>query len=249
VHRPGWGFWIERFGEHPALRRADVVACGSDLVAAEVARSGVPQDRILVTPSGVDLDSFVRFQDPAAIREEHGLTGRFVIGWLGSFRRFHSLEQLIEAARRIEGVSLLLVGDGPERPRVEALARERRVHAVFTGTVRHKYVASYLAAMDVGVLLAPSQGAFHYSPLKLAEYVAAGLPVVAPCVAQVADRLQDRVDAALVPPCDPDSLAETLLELRDNPDLRRHLSAAARTAAETRWSWDGEVRRIVAALE
>ncbi len=248
VHRPGWGFWVERYGEHPALRRADVVACGSDVVANEVARSGVDADRIVVTPSGVDLDAFVLHRDPRTIRAEHGLTDRFVIGWAGSFRRFHSLEQLIDAAARIDNASLLLVGDGPERPRVEKLARDREVHTVFTGTVRHKYVASYLAAMDVGVLLAPSDGAFHYSPLKLAEYVAAGLPVVAPRVAQVADRLNDGVDAVLVTPSDADELMAALLALRDDPVLRLRLSEAARTAAETRWSWDNEVRRILAVL-
>jgi glycosyltransferase involved in cell wall biosynthesis len=248
VRRPGWGTWVERFGERPALRRADLVACGSDVVAEEVARAGVEDERIIVTPSGVDLDSFVVHIDPAAIRQQYGLANRFVIGWVGSFRRFHSLEQLVDAAARVENASLLLVGDGPERLKVEQFARERSVHAVFTGTVRHKYVASYMAAMDVGVVVAPEVGTFHYSPLKLAEYVAAGLPIVAPRVAQVADRLHDGVDAVLVPPCDSEKLASSLLELRDDAELRLRLSHAAREAAMTNWSWDNEVRRILAAL-
>lgn len=248
VRRPGWGTWVERFGERPALRRADLVACGSEVVAEEVARTGVRSERIIVTPSGVDLDSFVVHVDPKVVREQHGLTNRFVVGWAGSFRRFHSLEQLIDAVAGMENVSLLLVGDGPERLKVEEMARSRRVHAVFTGTVRHKYVASYLSAMDVGVVLAPEEGAFHYSPLKLAEYVAAGLPVVAPRIEQVADRLHDGIDALLVPAGDPDKLAASLLELRDDPALRRRLSEAALTAARTQWSWDDEVRRILAAL-
>jgi glycosyltransferase involved in cell wall biosynthesis len=249
VHRPGWGGFVERYGEQPALRRADLIAAGSELVAEEVARSGIAEHRIVVTPSGVDLDSFVVHVDPATIREQLGLTDRYVIGWVGSFRRFHSLEQLIEAAQKIDGASLLLVGDGPERPRVEELAKERGVHAIFTGTVRHKYVASYLAAMDVGVLLAPSESAFHYSPLKLAEYVAAGLPVVAPRVAQVADRLTDGADAMLVEPSDPMALADSLIELREDPELRHRLSSAAHAVASTNWSWDNEVCRILAALD
>jgi glycosyltransferase involved in cell wall biosynthesis len=248
VHRPGWGSLVERYGEQPALQAADVVACGSDLVAEQVGRCGVLSERILVTPSGVDLDSFTVFIDPRSIREQYGITNRFVIGWVGSFRRFHSLEQVIEAATKIDDACLLLVGDGPERPRVERLARERGVTAVFTGTVRHKYVPSYLAAMDVGILLAPSEGAFHYSPLKLGEYLAAGLPVVAPRVAQVADRLTDDVDAVLVPPSDPMALASCLLELRDDPERRARLSTNARQSAQTSWSWDDEVRRILDVL-
>jgi glycosyltransferase involved in cell wall biosynthesis len=251
VHRPGWGYLVERFGEVPALRRADVVAAGSDLVADEIIRAGVPHDRIIVTPSGVDLNDFVVHTDPREIRAWHGLEDRFVIGWVGSFRRFHSVEQLVEAAAHLDDddVSLLLVGDGPERSRVEQLARDRGVHAVFTGTVRYKYVASYLAAMDVGVVLAPEEGAFHYSPLKLAEYVAAGLPVVAPRIAQVAARLRDGSDSVLVPVNDPAQLAAGLRELRRDPELRKRIAANARAAAETEWTWDNEVRRILAALD
>ena len=249
VRRPGWGYLVEHFGELPALRGADVVAAGSDMVADEIVRAGVKHERIIVTPSGVDIDDFVVHTDPGTIREWHGLEDRFVVGWVGSFRRFHSVEQLVEAATRIDNVSLLLVGDGPERPRVEQLARDRGVHAVFTGTVRYKYVASYLAAMDVGVVLAPEEGAFHYSPLKLAEYVAAGLPVVAPRVAQVAARLRDGADSVLVPVNDPGQLADGLLALRDDPERRRRIAANARAAAETQWTWDNEVRRILAALD
>ncbi len=57
--------------------------------------------------------------------------------------------------------------------------------------------------MDVALVLGPADGAFHYSPLKLAEYLAAGLPVVAPAVGTVTARLTDGVDALLVDPADP----------------------------------------------
>jgi glycosyltransferase involved in cell wall biosynthesis len=248
VHRPGWGTWVEKFGEQPALRAADVIACGSDLVAEQVARNCGPTDRIVVTPSGVDLDAFALHTDPAAIRQRYGIGDRFVIGWVGSFRGFHSLEQMIEAAAKVDDACLLLVGDGPERPRVEQLARDRGVSAIFTGTVRHKYVPSYLAAMDVGVILAPADGAFHYSPLKLGEYLAAGIPVVAPRIAQVAERLRDGVDAALVTPSDPGALANALLELRDDPELRARLAEGATASAQNRWSWDNEVRRVLDVL-
>ena len=70
-----------------------------------------------------------------------GLDGRFVVGWVGSFRRFHALDQLFDALVGIEDATLLLVGDGPERPRIELLARSRNVATVFTGTVPHDELA------------------------------------------------------------------------------------------------------------
>jgi glycosyltransferase involved in cell wall biosynthesis len=248
VRRPGWATWLERFGESPALRGADLVACGSDVVAEQVHRLGVRDERILITPTGVDLTLFAPRPGPSEIRQELGMQEAFVVGWVGSFRRFHALEQAVDAVARIENAVLLMVGDGPERARIRRLARDRGVRAKFTGTVPHAELPDYLAAMDVALVLASPGQAFHYSPLKLAEYLASGLPVVAPRVAQLADRLTDEVDAVLVPPGDAQALAASLQQLHDDVDGRERLAKSARAAAEARWSWDHEVRRILASL-
>lgn len=247
--RPGWGPWLERRGERPSLLCADVVACGSDDVVEQVLRLGVPEERILLTPSGVDLDLFAALPDPGPVRERLGLDGRFVVGWVGSFRRFHALERAVDAVAALPGASLLLVGDGPERPRVEQRARELGVHAVFTGTVPHNELPTHLAAMDTAVILAPPRGPFHYSPLKLGEYMAAGLPVVAPTVGQLTQRLTDEVDALLVPPHDTPALTEALRHLQHDPGERARLAKAARATAEAEWSWDHQVRRVLEAVE
>jgi glycosyltransferase involved in cell wall biosynthesis len=246
--RPGWGGWLERHAERPALLGADLVACGSQPVVDQALRMGVSPDRVLLTPTGVDLDLFGEPPDPAPLRRRLGLDGCFVVGWVGSFRRFHAVEQAVEAASTVPDAALLLVGDGPERARIEQLARELRVRAVITGTVPHDELPAYLAAMDVAAVLAPRGEPFHYSPLKLAEYLAAGLPVVAPAIGQLAERLTHGVDALLVPPHEPGALGAALRELRDAPDERARLGKAARAAAEAEWSWDHQVRRVIDAV-
>lgn len=248
TRRPGWSRWIERRGERPALRAVDLVACGTDEVAEQVRRLGVPDHRVLRTPTGVDLDLFGAANNPAPVRARLGLDHRFVVGWVGSFRRFHALEQAVDAVASVDGATLLLVGDGPERPRIEQLARQRGVPAVFTGTVDHDELPGYLAAMDAALVLAPAGGGFHYSPLKLAEYLAAGIPVVAPAIDQLAERLTDGVDALLTRPNDPSSLATALARLRDDPAFARQIGRAGRATAETGWSWDLQVRRVLEAL-
>lgn len=248
THRPGWGRWIERRGEQPALRAADLVACGTDEVAEQVHRLGVADTRVLRTPTGVDLDLFGAASDPAAVRARLGLDNRFVVGWVGSFRRFHALDQAVDAVAAVDGATLLLVGDGPERPRIEQLARRRGVATVFTGTVDHDKLPGYLAAMDAALVLAPTGAGFHYSPLKLAEYLAAGVAVIAPAVGQLPERLTDGVDALLVPPDDPVALATALTRLRDDPALAGRIGTAGRATAETEWSWDHQVRRVLDAL-
>ncbi len=251
THRPGWRGLAERLGERPALTTADVVACGAPEVAEQAVRIGTDPERIVITPTGVDLDLFdppPEAAERAAQRDRLGLTGRFVVGWVGSFRPFHSLDRAVDAVADLEDAALLLVGDGPERPAIEARARHLGVHLVCTGTVEHADLRRHLAAMDVGLVLAPADAAFHYSPLKLAEYLAAGLPVVAPAVGTVTARLTDGVDALLVDPADPTAVRAALRALRADPALRERLAAAGRAVAEAHWSWDEQVRRVEAAL-
>ena len=123
-------------------------------------------------------------------RTRSGSTAGSSSGWVGSFRRFHALDQAFDALAGIEDATLLLVGDGPERPRIEA-ARARRGTSRPCSPARfpHAELARHLAAMDVAVVLAGRDDVFHYSPLKLAEYLAAGRAVVAPDVPQISARL------------------------------------------------------------
>lgn len=248
VRRPGWERALERLGDVPPLRAADLVACGTEAVAEQVVRLGTPEERVLITPTGVDLDLFDAAPDPTSLRRELQIEDRFVVGWVGSFRRFHAIENAIEAVAELPGATLLLVGDGPERPAVERLARERGVPTVFTGTVPHGDLPVHLAAMDAAILTASAHASYHYSPLKLAEYLAAGLPVVAPDLGQLTERLSDGVDALLYPAGDSAALAATLRKLRDDPDLRTSLRRAARATAERAWSWDTQIERIVTSL-
>lgn len=249
TRRPGWGELAERFGERPALRRADLVACGSPEVAEQAIRLGAAPDRVIVTPTGVDLDLF----DPAGPdrdleRKRLRLTDRFVVGWVGSFRPFHSIGRLLDAVEHLPGVTLLLVGDGPERSAMQEQAAARGVDAVFTGTVGHTDLGRYLAAMDVGLVMSPSDAAFHYSPLKLAEYLASGLPVVAPAVGSLTARLTSGEDSLLVDPADDGALRDAITRLHDDPDLRRRLGQAGLAQARAHWSWDEQVRAVQAAL-
>lgn len=247
VRRPGWGRWLERHAEVPALRSATLVACGSDVIAAQAARLGVDEERLLVTPTGVDLDLFAAPVDRAEVRRSLGIGDELVVGWSGSFRPFHQLDQLVHAVAAVPGATLLLVGDGPERPRVERLAAQLGVSARFPGMVAHDRLPSLLAAMDVGVVMAPAAGSFHYSPLKVAEYLAAGLPVVAPAVPELSGRLGATQSATYYRPGDVAALTAVLRSLSADPDERARLSAGARAAAGD-WSWDRQVRRVGAAL-
>jgi len=251
VRRPGWARVAEYAGEARPLRRADLVACGTEAVAEQVARMGVPESRVVVTPTGADpvvLDAPARATARTATRSRFGLGDAFVVGWIGSFRAFHALDLVVDAVAGVPGSVLVLVGDGPERARVETRARSLGVSVVATGTVPHDALPAMLAGLDAAVIAADGGSAFHYSPLKLAEYLAAGLAVVAPAVGEPGARLRTGEDALLVPPGDPTAIAEALRRLRDDPSLRERIGEQARAVARTEWSWDRSAERVLGAL-
>ncbi|MFN2557315.1 MAG: glycosyltransferase [Nitriliruptorales bacterium] len=254
VRRPLWGLLLERLCERRILRRAEVVTCVSDEVAEDVRRLGLPSDRVVVVPNGVDTEVFVPDRGREHTRGELGISSdAFVIGWLGSFHRFHDLDILLEAVARLGRVDvvLLLVGSGHDLARVRARASELGIAACtrFTGAVAHIDVPRHLNAMDVAVLVTAAERHYHYSPLKLREYMACGRPVIAPDIGEPARLLNEGRDALLVPPGDPEALSATIMRLVTDGALRRELGRRARERAVAEWSWKSVLVRIEDAIE
>jgi glycosyltransferase involved in cell wall biosynthesis len=252
VHRPGWSHLAERTGEAPALRAADLVVCVSDEVAASVARVAGRRAGVIVVPNGVDTDVFTPDPDARAADREHavGDTPGFVVGWSGSFRSFHGLEVLVEAAAklrdRIPELTLLLVGDGLGRPAIEAAARDAGVRALFPGTVPYFDVPRYLRAMDVAVVLASSTQ-FHYSPVKLREYQACGVPVIAAAAGEMG-RMRDGDTLVPVAPHDPAALARAIEQLHDDRVRANAMAARARELVVQDGSWRARLDVVERAL-
>jgi glycosyltransferase involved in cell wall biosynthesis len=252
VRRPGWSRAAEYFGERPQLRGADLVVCVSDEVAASVTRVADRHARIAVIPNGVDTNRFSPATPDSGLRARLGLEGRFVVGWSGSFRTFHGLHTLLEAAalarRDIAGLTVLLVGDGLGRPAIERRAAALEVPLVLPGTVEYREMPDYLRLMDVAVALAPATGGFHYSPVKLREYQACGIPVIAAGAGEMAREFRDGEDVLLVDPGDATALAEAIgRTARDRDDARLRATRARNKVVES-GSWASRLDALEALL-
>ena len=252
THRPGWERIALRLGEVPQLRRADLVVCISAEVSESVIRCTGRRTGVVTIPNGVDTELFSPGPADAGLRHELGLDDAFVVGWAGSFRRFHGLETLVDAAavltNRVPNLRVLLLGDGFQRAAIEERARARGVDLVLPGTIAYTRVPEYLRCMDAAVVLADPARTFHYSPVKLREYQACGLPVVASGIGEMARDLHGDVDARLVPPGDVAALADALQRLHGEPAGARRLAAAGRAQVEANGSWTSrlvEVERLL----
>lgn len=221
-------------------------------------RAGVPAEKIVVNPNGVDTARFRPGAGGRAARRELGVADEEVlVGFVGTFGPWHGVTALSEAAclvPREAGVRFLFVGTGGLREESERILREggARERAIFTGAVAHERVPALLDACDV--LVSPhvwreADGEFFGSPTKLFEYMAAGKPIVASRLGQIAEVLKDGTTALLVEPGDADALSDAIARLCESPTLRARLGAAARAACVERHTWAGNAARVLEAFE
>lgn len=231
------------------LRSADRVLTVSEQLRQWAIGIGVEPRRLAVQPNAVDAS---RFEDAEAqgaeLRKTLGLDGRPVVGFLGTLKPWHGTETLLRAAARLRDRDraplLLIVGDGPERASLEALARLEGVPAVFTGAVPHERVPALLGAMDVAVAPYQQVDNFYFSPLKLYEYMAAARPVVAAHAGQIADTVRHGETGWLYPPGDVEALAAAIRLLLDEPDLATLIGWAGRDHVRMHHTWEGNARAV-----
>jgi glycosyltransferase involved in cell wall biosynthesis len=231
----------------PMRRWRDALCRKTDLFvtpAADILPAFVDRAKVLRVEWGADVDQFhpgatgpLRFTRDAS---------KILCVFAGAFRSWHGAVQLAAALARLHAAgddrfSAVFIGDGPERAAAEQAARG--VPGIqFTGAIPHRDLPASLAAADIGVApFDPAQHAplaltFYWSPLKIFEYMAAGLPVVAPALPRLARLVESGVEGVLYDPTDPRALDRALVSLADRT-TRDRIGAAARTRVVRDFSW------------
>ncbi len=232
----------EVFGE------ADVLLTVSAPLKAYALSRGADPTRTIVLPNGVDPGRFHPAVEPEPLE---GAQGKFVLGFVGSFKVWHGIEVLLEAFRGLLARSsvyhLLLVGDGPLRGWIDGYVRGARLEGTvtITGWVPHEHLPGLIQRMDVAVAPYPFLEDFYFSSLKLFEYMAVGKPVVASRIGQIQEVIQDGATGLLVQPGDTEDLVEKIDRLHHDPRLRETLGIAASQEARHH-TWERNARRVLA---
>jgi glycosyltransferase involved in cell wall biosynthesis len=196
-----------------------------------------------VVPNGIDPARFAGAPVTEEAKRRLGLEGRTVLGFVGFVRPWHGLERVLDwmAGSRRDDVVLLLVGDGPARAQLEGQARRLGLAGRFvcTGIVGRELIRDRLAAFDVALQPAVVD---YASPLKLFEYMAMGLAIIAPDSPNIREILTDGHDGLL---CGPEALPAVLDRLVGDPELRRRLGANARETLLGRgYTWEANARLV-----
>lgn len=219
---------------------ASATVCVSDLVRDWV-RAHTTAGRVHTVPNGVST---------SRIRPAAEAAGDPVVTFVGTLKPWHGVDVLVDALARARAPwRLRVIGDGPQGEALTEQARALGVEVDFRGAVAPAEIPDHLAGSAIGVAPYPATAAEtdqYFSPLKIYEYLAAGLPVVASRVGQVPAIVRDGLTGLLVAPSDPDALAAALDALARDEVTRRAMGHAARAEAEAHHSWTGVVDRILA---
>jgi len=216
---------------------------------------------IFIIPNGIDPEIFRPIPQVEA-RQKLGLpTDGLYVVYAGSLHVWQGVDVLLHAFARLvkkfPNCRLLIVGgqDEPNKDAYKRLAHELRItdHAIFVPFVPYEQSALYIAAADVCVapyvpIVCEIGGG---SPLKLYAYLSCGRPVVLSDLGEFVDADLVRVSGAglLVPPGDPEALAEAIGQLLSNPALRAEMGRQGREAILNGYTWDHNAERIEVVLK
>ncbi len=231
-----------RWALRDKIARANHVACISSFCRSQAMFHSHPRDwgKLHVVHCGIEPARYDGSGDAAAEAPPGSL---LFVGRLAAAKGVPVLLGALRIAlKRDPSLSLTLVGDGPERPGLEALARG--LPATFLGTRNQAEVAALLARHRLLVLPSFAEGV----PVVLMEALASGRPVVATRIAGVAELVEDGVSGRLVPPGEEEALAEAILELVGHEELGRRMGEAGRAKVRAEFDSRREAARMAALL-
>jgi glycosyltransferase involved in cell wall biosynthesis len=233
------------------MHEADAVVTLGEAMREEIVGRGVDAAKVFVVPNAVDEEFLTPLPSGAGLRRELGIgPGDFVAGLTSSFYSYEGIDTLIDAAailhERGTPITLLLVGDGPQRPALEERARRGGAKVIFTGRVPMAQVRQYHAVLDVFAVPRRADRVCQLvTPLKPVEAMAGGIPVIASNVKALREIIEPGVTGTLTLPEEPEAWANSLHDVIYSPQRRRKIGQAARDQVSAERTWRAVTARYL----
>ena len=244
---------IKKGTRHLLLRKASgIVAVTPELRTCVISLYGATPSKVHVVPNGVDPAIF-RPLDKKTARQELGIPEGPVACFVGNFVKWHDFGTLIEAMRIPPSqFHLIAVGDGPEREKLEAMAKRFHLspRISFVGELPHWRVPAFIAASDVAVAPATRERNQRVgsSALKLYEYLSCARPLIATAIPGVTNLIGEYRCGIAVPPGDPTALGRAIEKVLSEPAFQE-AALRASESIRTRFSWDETARGVSAVMD
>ena len=238
------------------LLEADGVITIANAMREELIRLGVPGSKIDVVPNAVDVERFSPRSPDLGLQERYGLKGHKVVGYISNLGQREGIGHLVRAIAHLrdagEGVKGLVVGDGPERERLEELitSLELQGRFVLTGHVPNEQIEEHYALFDVFVVpRIDDKAARLVTPLKPLEAMAMARPLVAADLPALREIIEPGVSGELFPPGDSVALASLLSDLLADDARCTALASAGREWVTAERTIEANARRYRRVLD
>ncbi len=239
--------------EMSVVRDAGIVFAVTDVLKRILIEDGVSPERIEVVHNGASSELLNAPVDRSR-RQEFAPCSEIVLGFVGFPRPWHGLDRILRvlASARSEALArtrFVVAGEGPAVGDLARISEELRLaeRVRFIGVLGRCEVLSFLDAIDIGLQPAATR---YASPLKLFEYLARSVPVIAPRQPNIEEIVVDERSALLFDPRAPGDLERQLVRLVEDTDLRRRIAAGGRSRIdEAGFTWSKNAERIARAAQ
>jgi len=238
-------------------KKADAVIAVAQGIKDILIQRGGDRNKIFVIPNGANVDMFRQINNSAAINElrnHHSISENdYIVAFIGNLAPHHGIEYLIKSAPLVLNVlpntKFLIVGDGAIKKELINLSERIGVsdEIIFTGRVSYEIVPLYINMADVCVapFIRARNERIGLSPLKIYEYLACGKPVVASDIKGVGDLLRHSNAGIAVTPEDPVELANAIIKLLKDEELRRQMGENGRKVVVNNYSWEHTAKKTI----
>jgi len=242
--------WLERWSYG---RAAYVNALTEGIQESLLRVKGVPPEKVLYLPNGVDTQTFRPQAADDELKKSLGLAEKKIILYAGTMGLAHGLENVLHAAKVLEqetAIHFLFLGDGSERAQLERLQQEMGLKNVaFLDPVPLEQLPSYLSIAHCGMASLRDVSLFECArPSKIFPVLASGKPVIYVGRGEGARLVEAAAAGVVVPPGQPEALARVIVRLARDPELAAQLGSNGRKFMEENHQWSTLIAKWVAAL-